>query len=465
MSFIAIPGYNKLNEDAELKSKIQNYFNNDFADKNKFYNTIKEEINRDKKTEFAWLSLFIGIGVMVIIMISSYIVFIEFENRINDISTNLNEIIGGGGDLSKRIPITKYDEVGKVTNSINLFMQLLARIFLDIKKAIYKVTESTNDLNASLSDSFKLIEEVSSSVDNVKTSIDSQKKVTMETSYKVIETLNSVDKISDKISDQSAIVSQNSSSIIQMLSNIKSVHELTEKAKNLTENLEKIASKGNAYTQNVKISIEEIFNISHRVTETIQIINNITDQTNLLAMNAAIEAAHAGEYGKGFAVVADEVRKLSEMSASSANEIINIITGMKDKIQEGVTLSIQASKSLDDITIGVKDEINLVNEIAAAMSEQANGANDINQSITFLIEQTQDIKNFLNSQLQLNDEIKKKMEILVESTNYMDEKVINLADKNINIKSDINHMKEISSTNESIVEDLYNLINKFKFDN
>jgi methyl-accepting chemotaxis protein len=182
-------------------------------------------------------------------------------------------------------------------------------------------------------------------------------------------------KLSQEATLQASSAEEVSSSMEQMASNIM---QNTENAKEANRNAQE-TEQGVLDSVN---AAEEAMVYTKQINEKISIIRDIAFQTNILALNAAVEAAHAGEHGKGFAVVASEVRKLAERSASSAQEIENLVKKLNNA-------SDKAGEKLNAIIPQVKNNLKLVNEIALASSEQSSGANQINSAVHQLNQITQ----------------------------------------------------------------------------
>jgi methyl-accepting chemotaxis protein len=192
--------------------------------------------------------------------------------------------------------------------------------------------------------------------------------------------------IREIISDQAAMVSESSASIEEMASSIRSIDAVSSAKKSLIVKLLSTASDGEKEMQRSNQAIEALLHSSSNLIDVINVIKSISQQTNLLAMNAAIEAAHAGEYGRGFAVVADEIRKLAEDSGKNT-KIIN--TNLKQNLADLVTaagINKKAGASFQNINTEIAEVSQAIDEIILSMKELSGGTSEILSAVTRLVE-------------------------------------------------------------------------------
>jgi methyl-accepting chemotaxis protein len=281
------------------------------------------------------------------------------------------------------------------------------------------------------------------------------------TAKNLSEVFLALDHIIASVDSQATFVNQTSGAVTEMAANVKSVSDATIRANNLATQLSKAAVEGNEAVTNSIQAIRKVEASSKKVTEMVSVISQIASQTNLLAMNAAIEAAHAGEAGKGFAVVANEVRGLAESSAKSAKEISVQIKKMLETVHNGVALSETAGSALNSISTDISATTGLVKQIADAMTEQSLAANDILQSITSLVEETQSIKNNAIEQKRRNDIVRGSVDRNTEGMREIAQVTKHQSDEAQMILKSISDLKAIEAKNAEMARKLASLVGGF----
>jgi len=291
----------------------------------------------------------------------------QTTRRISKVSEYIKDVAEGEGDLTKRIHVEHNDELGELSNHFNSFMEKLHDI-------ISQVAASTEHI-ASAS------EEISSSATQVAQSAETQKDQTSQ--------------VATAMQEMSSTVTQVSDNSRQASDNAKEAGDLARTGGSVvSQTVEVIKSVADA-TRDTSSKIEELGRSSDQIGQIIGVIDDIADQTNLLALNAAIEAARAGEQGRGFAVVADEVRKLAERTTQATKEIAQMIKTIQeetkkavqamksgtDKVDAGVESAREAGAALEKIIHSADGVQDMVTHIATAATQQASATEQVNSNM------------------------------------------------------------------------------------
>ncbi len=321
-------------------------------------------------TEFSFIRILV-VKIVLVLLLTGAIVFLMFKKLVIDRVHNTTELIqalsAGNGDLTRRLPIKNNDEISQLCSAVNRFIEQLQRMISDIAGSVNVLSQESNILKQS----------------GIGMATDSQ--LQSEATAEVAQSMNAMTETAQNVALNAG------------------------KAAEAARNADSEASSGRNIVDVTKISIEElssdIYAASNVINEVeadsneiggvLDVIRGIAEQTNLLALNAAIEAARAGEQGRGFAVVADEVRTLASRTQSSTEEIQsmierlqsgtqNAVKAMKEstaKAQDAATKADEADSSLDNIAKAVSTINDMNTQIASAASDQSSVAKQVNQKV------------------------------------------------------------------------------------
>ena len=239
---------------------------------------------------------------------------------------------------------------------------------------------------------------------SIETSMEDQKRAVKAAAEAISSTVGSVDSIAANIQGQSAAVAQLSSTIEQMTASIKSVATVGRRAGELAETLSQKAESGGIAVSTAIDSIGSIRGFSEQIAEIITVMTDIANKTNLLSLNAAIEAAHAGDAGKGFSVVAGEIRKLAESAGESAKQISGLVKSVVRTINEASRTGSEAIERFGQIRGDVEQTRTVVVEISGATDEQTRGADEILKATTSLVSISEQVREAVVQQKTANSE-------------------------------------------------------------
>ena len=304
----------------------------------------------------------------------------------------IKEIASGEADLTKRLPVGTKDEIGSLASGFNEFTEKLQAIVTELKESKGDLHIYGEQLGKMVQDNADFLGEMVNSIQGVNGEIANQHEKVNESVSAADEISKSVESLRELLQKQETGVEQASAAVTEMIGNISSVSNSVEKMAGEFESLQTDVDKGIAQQHEVNNQIQEIESQSKMLNEANKVISSIASETNLLAMNAAIEAAHAGDAGKGFAVVADEIRKLSETSAAESKKISAQLKGILGAISGVVDASSLSDRSFTAVAEKIQDTGNLVREIKQAMEEQSEGSKQIGDALSYMNDATAQVR-------------------------------------------------------------------------
>jgi methyl-accepting chemotaxis protein len=407
--------------------------------------------------------------VLDLILVAVGVLFVRFFlrmifPRLAGLTAILKEISEGEGDLTTRLTMQKPDEIGVMAAYFNRALDQIKDLVLTIKEQSVKLFNVGNDLAENMIETASAINQITSNIQGVKTQVVDQSAGVTETTSTMEQLSQNIDKLNNQVEDQTKSVAQSSSAIEEMLANIQSVTTtLIHNAENVNE-LTAASELGRTGLGTVSTDIQEIARESEGLMQINAVIQTIAAQTNLLAMNAAIEAAHAGDAGRGFAVVADEIRKLAENAGSQSKtirEVLKKITGSIDKITRSANTVLEKFQAIDDSVKTVSEQDA---NIRTAMEEQGDGSKQILEAVARLNDVTQSVK--LGSQemrqgsQQVITESKNLEKVTLEISDGMNEMAAGAEE----INAAVTRVNDITLQNREFINTLVEAVTKFKVD-
>jgi methyl-accepting chemotaxis protein len=417
--------------------------------------TLMEDVVTLRNLMIMVVAIFIGIGIGVSIWIAH-----SMARPLATVSDVLKRI--GNGDLTQRVNINRKDEIGSICSSLNESTDRVRNLVRTIKETAAKLATLGDSLTASMTQADSAVTQITGNVESVKKRVLHQSVSVNKSNDAVKQISGNIHSLSNHVDAQSDSVAQSSSAIEEMLANVRSVTQTLINNETNVKQLASAAETGRAGIQNVVTDIQEIAQQSEGLLEINAVMENISSQTNLLSMNAAIEAAHAGESGKGFAVVAGEIRKLAESSGTQSKTISEVLKKIKTSIDKITSSTNTVLSKFEAIDSGVRIVTQQEDAIRLSMEEQNEGSKQILEAIGKLNELTRQVKTgsseMQDSSRQISDESRNLEQATVEISGGMDD----MEDGVNQIGAAVDTVNETSVETKQNISVLVNEVDKFK---
>jgi methyl-accepting chemotaxis protein len=282
----------------------------------------------------------------------------------------------------------RNDELGEMQRALLLIRDSLKKAIEDLNSNLARIVEDGKRLNTVIADSSDHLGLISGNMETMQNKSVIQMESVSQTFNSVNQIINSIDSLNDAVYTQASHITESSSAIEQMVANIDTIRMTIGTSKNAMEDLGKSSATGHSMLLKLSEEIKRIQDQSATLQNANKTITDIAAQTNLLAMNAAIEAAHAGETGKGFAVVAGEIRKLAELSSKESNSIAEEVRKMERVIALITVACDKTVAAMSEIFSSIKSMGGSFSAVNGAIEEQAVGGSKILSALKTIHEMT-----------------------------------------------------------------------------
>ena len=399
---------------------------------------------------------------LVIVAILSITLKRNTSTLYHSIIAQLENLSSGKKDLTKRISITSVDELGSIAGMINIFSENIASGMKEISMDQQKLLDSSGQLDDNAHGMNTAIDHISNAIDQAHEKANTQMMSVDQASAAIHQIAQSIDSLNSSITTQSESVSQASSAVEEMVGNIASIGKVTEKMADHFKNVNKAANEGLSIQKESSDQVQRVVEQSETLKAANRIIADISSKTNLLAMNAAIEAAHAGDAGRGFSVVADEIRKLAETASAESKKIGAELKQISTTINGIVKGAESSATAFNTVSVRVNETENLVYDVNNAIKEQHQGAEQILGALKRMNEITIEVKTGSNEMQNGNNTMLNEISLLQNQSKDISSVMENITKEINTINKGAEAVSKLAAGTHTTVERIKDIVNDFE---
>ena len=406
--------------------------------------------------------ILIGFIILATSLVIVFFVARGIVKPINIVVKSLQNIAQGEGDLTVRLPVHGNDEITDLSEYFNQTIEKIGSSITTVGTSSTEMTDIGNELASNMTETASAVHQIRANIDGVKQQALTQAASVTETAATVEEIIRTIKQLNGSIENQAASVAESSSAIEQMVGNIASITQTLGKTDDIIKTLASATADGKDTISGANSVTQKIAEESGGLLEASSVIQHIASQTNLLAMNAAIEAAHAGEAGKGFAVVADEIRKLAEESSTQGKTITSTLKVLSGDI-EALSSSSKTAEEKFNAIFSLSEQVKMMSQnLMDAMREQENGSKEVLTAIRDINMVTNQVNDGSAEMLRGGENVAQEMQKLDGLTRIITDSMNEMASGAVQISNAVQEVNEISQKNKASIQKLAEEVSKFK---
>lgn len=403
----------------------------------------------EKIAELNQKALIITAAIVAVLMIGALIISLliskSVKKSINSLSSSVETLYTG--NLTVKFPETTKDELQDLARKLNEFIVLLENSFRQIKTGSVQNKLARDNVKEIITQIGFVLKDTNDSVDGVNSSFKKLHENIDSTDSLSSAICADIDMLASQITTQVMMIENSIEALTAMVKNISELHSVAEKTNLNSVQLVELSVSGREALAVSEERIQDIETQAYKIEEMVDIIDQIAGQTNILAMNAEIEAAHAGDVGRGFAVVAEEIRKLAEASSEGSNEISSFVTGIISLIKSAREGSTETNEAFEKIDTTIKQVSKAVDRITDALTDTTGRSEGLMQNM-ILVKEISDVIDTSSK------EISNRSTNISEEMRQVDAISSSVLEKMQSIISNTGTLKSVSESASEVVQNL-----------
>ncbi len=409
-------------------------------------------------------------GAVALVTLLFFLLFIllEYLSKKEDsyqkieIIRKLKTMNTSGGDLNDMITLVNFDGVGVIAKEFNQLTARLKDTVVRILQSTESLTETGTRLSGFINTYIRSSQANISELYTIDTRVKEQKVTTHGAFTAVSDITEKISSLDRAIREQAANVNQSSAATQQMIKNFALISQASEGVRQNFLNLVEISDKGKNKISEVAAKIMNLLNRAQKLDEANQLISALASQTDLLAMNAAIEAAHAGEAGKGFAVVADEIRKLAEDSTEQSNEITGLLKEISTTI-DSVAVEVQTTeRTFNDVSQFIRETDELERHVHLSITELKSGSSEVLTGLEEINTLTSQVKADAGQILTDAEQVKDSLQTMQNLAEKLEAHMRQVTEGTRTMENQVRQIEEINTTNVENIQNIKDTSRRFK---